>query len=331
MNGLALAKISTDIEKAIRLLQAGELVALPTETVYGLAANAFNADAVLKIFAAKNRPHFNPLILHVGNIEQLKNLVEELPEIGKEILAKYSPGPVTLLLKKMSIVSDLVTAGSEFVAVRIPNHSLTLDLLNRINFPLAAPSANPFGYVSPTKASHVEQQLGDKLELILDGGECQVGIESTILGFETGEFGSGQIIIHRLGNITPEQLKQDFPNWDVIIANDGKERPTAPGQLKSHYAPDKTCYWGNIEELAKQFVNMNIGAIMFQAKTNLIAEDKQIVLAPDGKLETAAKKLFAALREIESLDCDIVLLEKMPNQGIGLAINDRLKRASSNK
>lgn len=325
-----MAKISTDIEEAIRLLQAGELVALPTETVYGLAANAFNADAVLKIFAAKNRPHFNPLILHVGNIEQLKNLVEDFSAIAKEILAKYSPGPITLLLKKKSIVSDLVTAGSEFVAVRIPNHPLTLDLLNRIDFPLAAPSANPFGYVSPTKASHVEQQLGDKLELILDGGECQVGIESTILGFETGEFGSGQIIIHRLGNITPEQLKQDFPNWEVIIANDGKERPIAPGQLKSHYAPAKTCYWGNIEKLAKQYVNIKIGAIMFQAKTNLFAEDKQIVLAPDGKLETAAKNLFAALREIENLDCDIVLLEEMPHQGIGLAINDRLKRASSN-
>lgn len=321
-----MAKISTDIEEAISLLQAGELVALPTETVYGLAANAFNADAVLKIFAAKNRPHFNPLILHVGNIEQLKNLVEDFPAIAKEILEKYSPGPVTLLLKKKPIVSDLVTAGSEFVAVRIPNHPLTLGLLNRIDFPLAAPSANPFGYVSPTKASHVEQQLGDKLELILDGGECQVGIESTILGFD-----AGKIIIHRLGNITPEQLMQDFPDWEVIIANNGKERPTAPGQLKSHYAPAKTCYWGNIEELVKQFVNIHIGAIMFQAKTNLIAEDKQIVLAPDGKLETAAKNLFAALREIENLDCDIVLLEEMPNQGIGLAINDRLKRASSNK
>lgn len=320
-----MAKISNNIEEAIHLLKAGELVAIPTETVYGLAANGFDEDAVLKIFSAKNRPHFNPLILHVGNIEQLKNLVEEFPEIGKEILKKYSPGPITLLLKKKSIVTDLVTAGSELVAVRIPNHPLTLELLNRIGFPLAAPSANPFGYVSPTKASHVEQQLGTKLHLILDGGECQVGIESTILGFE-----KGKIIIHRLGNITPEQLIQDFPDWEVIIANEGKERPSAPGQLKSHYAPAKTCYFGNIEKLVAQFVDMKIGAIMFKAKTNLIEEDKQIVIAPDGKLETAAKNLFAALREIENLDCDMVLLEEMPNQGIGLAINDRLKRASSN-
>lgn len=320
-----MAKISNNIEEAIHLLKAGELVAIPTETVYGLAANGFNEDAVLKIFAAKNRPHFNPLILHVGNIEQLKNLVEELPEIGKEILKKYSPGPITLLLKKKSIVPDLVTAGSELVAVRIPNHPLTLELLNRIDFPLAAPSANPFGYVSPTKANHVEQQLGTKLQLILDGGECQVGIESTILGFE-----KGKIIIHRLGNITPEQLKQDFPDFEIIIANEGKERPSAPGQLKSHYAPAKTCYFGNIEKLVDQFVDMKIGAIMFKAKTKLIEENKQIVIAPDGKLETAAKNLFAALREIENLDCDLVLLEEMPNQGIGLAINDRLKRASSN-
>lgn len=320
-----MAKISNNIEEAIHLLKAGELVAIPTETVYGLAANGFDEDAVLKIFSAKNRPHFNPLILHVGNIEQLKNLVEEFPEIGKEILKKYSPGPITLLLKKKSIVPDLVTAGSEFVAVRIPNHPLTLELLNRIDFPLAAPSANPFGYVSPTKANHVEQQLGTKLQLILDGGECQVGIESTILGFE-----KGKIIIHRLGNITPEQLIQDFPDWEVIIANEGKERPSAPGQLKSHYAPAKTCYFGNIEKLVTQFVDMKIGAIMFKAKTSLIEEDKQIIIAPDGKLETAAKNLFAALREIENLDCDLVLLEEMPNQGIGLAINDRLKRASSN-
>ena len=320
-----MAKISNNIEEAIHLLKAGELVAIPTETVYGLAENGFDEDAVLKIFSAKNRPHFNPLILHVGNIEQLKNLVEEFPEIGKEILKKYSPGPITLLLKKKSIVSDLVTAGSEFVAVRIPNHPLTLELLNRIDFPLAAPSANPFGYVSPTKANHVEQQLGTKLQLILDGGECQVGIESTILGFE-----AGKIIIHRLGNITPEQLIQDFPDWEVIIANEGKERPSAPGQLKSHYAPAKTCYFGNIEKLVAQFIDMKIGAIMFKAKTSLIEEDKQIIIAPDGKLETAAKNLFAALREIENLDCDLVLLEEMPNQGIGLAINDRLKRASSN-
>jgi len=322
---LALAKITKNIDEAIELLQKGEIVAIPTETVYGLAANAFDEDAVLKIFAAKNRPHFNPLILHIGNLNQLQILVEELPNLAIEILAKYSPGPITLLLKKKPIVSDLVTAGSDYVAVRIPNHSLTLELLKRIDFPLAAPSANPSGYVSPTKAIHVEQQLGGKLQLILDGGDCQVGIESTILGFDTGK-----IIIHRLGNVTPEQLMQDFPDWEVIIANDGKERPTAPGQLKSHYAPSKTCYWGNITELIEKYNGVKLGAIMFRAKTNYIAEDKQIVLAADGKLKTAAKNVFTALRDIESMDCDIILLEELPNQGIGLAINDRLKRASSN-
>ena len=191
-----MAEIGKDIEKSAALLASGELVAIPTETVYGLAGNALDEKAVVQIFKSKNRPRFDPLIVHVAGIDQVYNYVESIPEELKALAEAFWPGPLTLLLTKKSIIPDLVTSGLGKVGVRVPNHALTLSLLERLDFPLAAPSANPFGYISPTSASHVQDHLGDKLAYILDGGHCEVGLESTIVGME-----EGQVIIYRLGVI----------------------------------------------------------------------------------------------------------------------------------
>ena len=176
-----MAEIGQDILKAKEILIAGGLVAIPTETVYGLAGNALNENSVANIFRAKNRPSFDPLIVHVASILQAERFVEDIPSQARKLAETYWPGPLTILLKKRPIISDLVTSGLDTVAIRVPAQDLTRSLLASLDFPLAAPSANPFGYVSPTKAEHVNEQLGDNIDYILDGGDCQVGIESTIV------------------------------------------------------------------------------------------------------------------------------------------------------
>jgi L-threonylcarbamoyladenylate synthase len=181
---LKMAECGTDIEKCAQLLREGKLVAIPTETVYGLAANAFNQDAVVSIYEAKNRPFFDPLIIHTDSVDKAKNFVSFFPEKAKRLADVFWPGPLTLLLPRSNEVPDVVTSGLDNVAIRVPDHELTLKLLEQLDFPLAAPSANPFGYVSPTEPEHVQKQLGNKIPYILDGGKCKVGIESTIIGFD---------------------------------------------------------------------------------------------------------------------------------------------------
>jgi L-threonylcarbamoyladenylate synthase len=179
-----LAQIGSDINYAIELLTRQELVGIPTETVYGLAGNAYNADAIAKIFKVKERPFFDPLIVHTSKVDRIKDFVKEIPDKAQELATKFWPGPLTLILNRKSIIPDLVTSGLNTVAVRIPNHAYTLKVLENLDFPVAAPSANPFGYVSPTKAEHVNEQLGDKIAYVLDGGDCKIGIESTIVSID---------------------------------------------------------------------------------------------------------------------------------------------------
>ncbi|MEM6726277.1 MAG: L-threonylcarbamoyladenylate synthase, partial [Bacteroidota bacterium] len=191
--------ISRDVDQAVALLTDGKLVAIPTETVYGLAANIFDADAILQIFALKQRPLFNPLIVHIHAFEQLDQFVTQVPAKARLLADAFWPGPLTLILPKQAIIPDLITAGKPTVAVRIPNHPVMLELLRRLPFPLAAPSANPSGGISPTTAKHVADYFSNQLKMVLDGGDCQKGIESTIIGFE-GE----QPIIYRLGSLSME-------------------------------------------------------------------------------------------------------------------------------
>jgi len=316
-----MAEIGKDISKAASLLQQGKLVAIPTETVYGLAANALDVDAVTKIFVAKNRPYFDPLIVHVHNAEAVKEYADKIPDKAFELMERFWPGPLTLLLPKKNIVPDLVTAGLDRVGLRCPDHPMTLELLKSISFPLAAPSANPFGYVSPTTPRHVNDQLGNEIEYILDGGECNVGIESTIVGFE-----GDSSIIYRLGGLQVEDIESVIGR--VQVNTTSVSNPQAPGQLQSHYAPRKPVLIGDVQEMAKENKSKSIAVLSFKKLILPVEVKKEIVLSPSGNLNEAAQKLFSSLRELDAVDIDIILTELVPDTGLGRAINDRLRRAA---
>ena len=311
--------IGTEIEKARELLLQNEVVAIPTETVYGLAGNALSAVAVSKIFEAKNRPHFDPLIVHVGKISDVELYVEEIPRLASDLMGNYWPGAMTILLPKKSCIPDLTTSGLKEVGIRIPNHALTLELLNSLPFPLAAPSANPFGYISPTSAQHVEDQLGEKIPYILNGGNCSVGIESTVLRVQDNE-----IEILRLGGISVEDL-QRFTS-KILIQQHSSSSPAAPGMLTSHYAPRKPVFVGNIRELMHSFSSQKIGVLSFKEDFQI---ESQRILSKTGNFTEAASNLFAYLRELDQMNIDVILAEYLPNENIGRAINDKLKRASA--
>jgi L-threonylcarbamoyladenylate synthase len=312
--------IGTDIKKAAELLGKGELVAIPTETVYGLAANALDENAVIKIYQAKNRPRFNPLILHIGSVEQIKDYAAEIPAACLKLAEKFSPGPITFLLRKKNIVPDLLTAGSKQVAIRIPDHPLTIALIKEIKFPLAAPSANPSGFVSPVSAGHVYHGLKGKIPYILDGGECKVGLESTIVGFE-----KGKAFIYRLGGISKEAIEQVLKtNVEIKLPH---LMPDTPGQLKSHYATDTALYFGDVKELISRFADKRVAVITLDKQFSNISPAYQFQLSPSGDLNEAARNLFRILRNADELKADVILAEKMPETGLGRAINDRLNRA----
>ena len=312
-----MAETGVDIAKAVELLTHDELVAIPTETVYGLAGNALSRAAVTKIFSVKNRPQFDPLIVHVPNLEKANDYVLEIPEHARKLAGKFWPGPLTLLLKKKNIIPDLVTSGLDTVGIRCPDHTLTRQLLKALPFPLAAPSANPFGYVSPTKPQHVDEQLGSKIQYILDGGPCPIGIESTIVGFE-----DSKPVVYRLGGLSLEAIEKTIGK--VKLMTHSTSNPKAPGQLQSHYAPGKKVILGSIEQLLK--THPHAGVLSFQKDYRVT---NQIVLSSSGNLEEAAQHLFESLRAFDKTDADVVLTELVPDQGLGRAINDRLRRAAA--
>jgi len=314
--------IGKDINKAIALLEAGELVAIPTETVYGLAGNALDTTAVTKIFVVKDRPYFDPLIVHVSSLQRAEQFVRSIPEKARILSTLFWPGPLTILLNKKQIVPDLVTAGLDTVGIRCPRHPLTLELLQKINFPLAAPSANPFGYVSPTRPEHVSEQLGDRISYILDGGPCPVGIESTIVGFE-----EDQTIVYRLGGLSLESIEDAIGS--ASVQGHSAANPKAPGQLNSHYAPRKRLVLGTFPQLFKTYGQVQVGTLSFRTLFQEVEKRNQIVLSPSGNLEEAARNLFSGLRELDKMEVSVILAEEVPDIGIGKAINDRLRRAAT--
>ncbi len=239
-----------------------------------------------------------------------------------QLFAAFAPGPLTILLEKKEIIPDLVTSGLPRVAVRVPNHPMTLDLLRGLDFPLAAPSANPFGYISPTTAQHVADQLGGKIPYILDGGACSVGVESTIVGWE-----HGQVTVYRLGGMAVEDITNIVGRVEVQLNQ--SSNPAAPGMLKSHYAPRKPLLLDRVAENLEQYRTQRIGFIAFDQMRVHPAIQQQIVLAPDGETRTAAQHLFAALRTLDNADIDLIIAETMPDSGLGKAINDRLRRAAA--
>lgn len=313
------AIVGTSVAKAAELLGAGKLVAIPTETVYGLAGNALDAEAVVSIFETKDRPRFDPVIVHVADWKKAKQYVSQIP-VGAEILAaKFWPGPLTLLLPRNKIIPDIVTAGLDRVGIRCPDHGLTRELLQQLSFPLAAPSANAFGYVSPTSALHVRHQLGKKIPYILDGGPCLIGIESTIVGWE-----SGNPVIHRLGGISVEQIEAAL--GPVTVVQHSTSKPQAPGQMQKHYAPTKPFFLGKVDRLVEQHGLKKPGILLFQGKS--VVPDT-FILSPTGDLHEAARNLFGYLRALDQLDIDGVVAEPVPDRGLGRAINDRLRRAAA--
>lgn len=317
-----MTEIGKDISKAKDFLEKEQLVAIPTETVYGLAANALNPIAVAKIFEAKERPTFDPLIVHTYSLNEVSKFVTNIHPSLLKLAQTFWPGPLTLLLPKKDIIPNLVTSGLDRVGVRIPNHTLTLELLKQLNFPLAAPSANPFGYISPTTAEHVDKQLGTKIPYIVDGGSCEVGLESTIVGEENGE-----IIVYRLGGLSVDDI--ELVVGEVSVQLNQSSNPKAPGQLKSHYAPKKPVYIGDMIELQNTYINKKIGAIVFgndvQLQPSIILKN----LSVTKNYQEAAVNLFSFLRELDEADVDVIIANLLPEQGLGLAINDRLRRAAA--
>lgn len=308
--------VGKDIELAIQFLKRNELVAIPTETVYGLAANALNPEAVVKIFEVKQRPFFDPLIVHVHSVDEIQKYVTYVPMAVYELAKHFSA--ITYVLPKKEIIPDIVTSGHSTVGMRVPAHPLTLELLQKFDFPLAAPSANPFGYVSPTTAQHVLDSLGGKIPYIIDGGRCAVGVESTIISFET-EIPT----ILRLGGTTVETIEEIIGKVDIDIQS--KSNPESPGLLDSHYAPHVPLY---IEKYPPEYSYNEIGVIAFQHYHEHIPVHQQFILSSTGDLSEAAKNLFYALRSLDNMPIRAIVAEIFPDESLGKAINDRLYRAS---
>jgi L-threonylcarbamoyladenylate synthase len=307
----------SDIKKAAQIIQDGGLVAFPTETVYGLGADALNPYAVAAIFEAKNRPTFDPLIVHVADLRQAEILVHAIPKKALQLIEKFWPGPLTLVLPKSSLVPDIVTSSLPTVAIRVPNHPIALELIRESGRPIAAPSANPFGQVSPTTADHVRQSLGNKVNMILDGGPCQVGVESTIISFAEKE-----PVLLRPGGLSLEEMEAVIGK--IIISKGMGDKPMAPGQLEQHYSPRTPLR-----------LILSSDPLVATAKTGWLGLqnppsgfDFVEVLSPKGDLKEAAANLFAAMRRLDEKNLDLILAHPVPEQGLGRAINDRLSRAS---
>ena len=315
--------IGKEVKEAIALLREGKLVAIPTETVYGLAGNALDENAVLEIFSVKERPAFDPLIVHVGAMEDVFHYVSDIPFGAQELMEAFWPGPLTVVMNKKNIIPDIVTSGLNTVGMRMPAHPLALELLQQLNFPLAAPSANPFGYISPTTALHVSDQLNGKIPYILDGGNCPVGVESTIVGFEEGD-----CVVYRLGGLTLEEIRK--VTGTVRLQINSSADPKAPGMMKSHYAPRKPFYFGNASALVKQFEGKKIAQIDFTLpEKKSVDQVSYFSLSDIGDFPEAARNLFSLLRELDTSDFEIIIANPVPDSGLGRAINDRLKRAAA--
>lgn len=319
------AKTGTDISVAQQLLQSGKLVAIPTETVYGLAADGLNEQAVLSIFRAKKRPDFDPLILHAVNTEAAFALAAEVPEKARMLARAFWPGPLTLVLPKKKEVPYVVTSGLDTVGLRVPNHALTHALLGLLPFPLAAPSANPFGYISPTTAQHVMENLGNEIDYILDGGPCAHGLESTIVGFEDGE-----PVVYRRGSLPKTELEKVVgPMGEKINAS---SNPKAPGQIAVHYAPRKKLVLVDHDDpdfpnhIGEPFTLISFGNLFAQTEKRA---HTVLPLSETGNITEAARKLYGTLREADHTVNNIIVTSFLPGEGMADAINDRLRRAAT--
>ena len=311
-----------DSNYAIKKLMDGGIVAIPTETVYGLACNALSDKAVSKVFEIKKRPKNNPLICHTDSVKKIKRYVIDFPKKAEIIADKFWPGPITILLKKNNLIPDITTSNSKYVAFRIPDNKITLNVLKELDFPLAAPSANKFEYISPTNPDHVSLNFKEGVDYILDDGNCSVGIESTIVSFDKND-----IIIHRLGGVSLEEIKERVGRCSIK-----ENKKNIPGQFKKHYSPIKKVYVGEINKLYKKFENKEIGILCFDKKYNFIDKKNQILLSKKSSLKEASKNFYSSLYILDNLkSIDLILTSYLPNTSIGKSINDRIKKCSENE
>lgn len=315
------------LSEAVFALKSGDIAALPTETVYGLAASIFEEDAIRKIFSVKGRPLIDPLIVHILDFSWLDRcaiLENKILTRAEKLAKKFWPGPLTMILPKKPCINDLLTAGKQTVAIRCPAHEIFREILKKTDFPIAAPSANPFGYVSPTKASHVAKTLGDKVKFIVDGGECKVGLESTIV-----DICSNKVRILRPGAITIDDISnclvEEIEQYKSIVKENDID---CPGQLAQHYSPKTQLHLIDKNDDVSQFCGKKNAIILLQRPVNLSTENI-FWLSEAGDLNTIAHTIFDMLQTIDSMDFEQVFCQTPDNTGIGEAINDRLSRAAA--
>ena len=324
-----------EINEAGKIIRNGGLVAFPTETVYGLGASAFDADAAKKIYAAKGRPSDNPLIVHICDKAQIADIAAEIPNAAQIVIDKFMPGPVTIILKKKSVVPDDVTAGLDTVAIRFPAHETAQRLIAAAGVPIAAPSANLSGKPSPTKAKHVIKDMTGRIDAIIDGGGCNVGVESTIVDF-TGE----RPVILRPGGVTYDDLKAQGIDVEIdknilqSIAPD--EVPKCPGMKYKHYAPNAevTVVEGEknaVQKKIKELLNETNGKIAGVLTMYGADYDNALILSAGNTNKEYAKNLFSALREFDELGVEVVFAEFSEKDGYGLAVKNRLYKAAAQR
>jgi L-threonylcarbamoyladenylate synthase len=325
VKGAILSASDTEsIRRAGRIIKTGGLVAFPSETVYGLGCDAMNAEAAAKVFEAKQRPQFDPLIVHIADLTQLEMVIASLPAVGQRLIDAFWPGPLTLVLPKQPAIPDLITAGLSTVAVRMPNHPVAQSLIREAGTPIAAPSANLFGYVSPTTAQHVATGLGSTVDLILDDGPCPIGVESTIVSLA-----GSQPELLRPGSITIEQLSSIVGSIRQSLSVN--YTPIAPGQLSRHYAT-QTPLTILASAGARPILKDGVRAGLLIHSHPRDTDDRFAaveVLSSTGDLREAARHLFAALRRLDSLGLDRIYAEPCQEEGLGVAIMDRLRRCAT--
>jgi L-threonylcarbamoyladenylate synthase len=319
-----------NIQLAQEHLSKSNLVAVPTETVYGLAANALDIEAVLQIFKIKGRPLIDPLIVHVSSLEQAK-LYCQMNPLAITLAQKYWPGPLTMVLPKKDNIPGVVTANLDSVAIRCPGNRVFRNLLESLPFPLAAPSANPFGYISPTKAIHVNESMGDKIDLILDDDDSEIGIESTIIDLRNED----QPTILRPGPLTQQAIEAEF-NLKLTTPPQMMEAKSAPspspGLLKSHYSPSKPLDIVKLTEIEAMITKDTLkeSAFIFNTRPVKLSQSVQNIfwLSESGEMEEIAKNLYALLRTVDKMEYQRIIVETIKAESVGIALMDRLTRAS---
>ncbi len=320
--------VTTDHRHAARALREGRLVAFPTETVYGLGANALDVDAVARVFAVKQRPFFDPLIVHIGDASRLSELVRDIPPLADRLIKAFWPGPLTLVLPKRPNVPDLVTAGLPTVAVRMPSAPIARQLLCLAAVPVAAPSANLFGRVSPTTAEAVVEQLAGRIPMVLDGGPCPVGIESTVVQPRTDH-----VVLLRPGGVPVEAIEAlGIPVRPPQVSDEPAASQPAPGMLPRHYAPRTPLHlFDRLEDVPRDLMRGAVGWLALTAPPSDLADRFVHVeaLSAEGSDIEAARNLFAALRRLDAGPAERIIALAVPETGLGRAINDRLRRAAA--